>query len=41
MKRVIIVATLLGLFMIQLGCRSEGGGVDPKKRQERINIDVQ
>jgi hypothetical protein len=40
MKRVIIVATLLGFF-IQTGCRSEGGGVDPKKRQERINIDVQ
>jgi hypothetical protein len=40
MKRVIIVATLLSLFMIQAGCKS-GGGVDPKKREERISIPVE
>jgi hypothetical protein len=41
MKRVIIVATLLSLFIIQAGCKSDGGGVDPKKRQERISIPVE
>jgi hypothetical protein len=41
MKRVIIFATLFSLLMIQTGCKSEGGGVDPKKRQERISIPVE
>jgi hypothetical protein len=40
MKRLLIVGMLLAIVIIQSGCKSEGG-TDPKKRQQRINIDVQ
>jgi hypothetical protein len=40
MKRIALIA-LIGLFILQLGCHSSGGGADPKKRQERISIPVE
>jgi hypothetical protein len=40
MKRLALIAVMC-LFVLQTGCRSNGGGTDPKKRQERINIPVE
>ncbi|HTL30406.1 MAG TPA: hypothetical protein VL282_14340 [Tepidisphaeraceae bacterium] len=39
MKRALAIAILLGLFLTQMGCESHGG-TDPKKRQQKISIDV-
>lgn len=39
MKRILLMAAIVGLLLIQFGCKSEGG-TDPQKRQLKINIDV-
>jgi hypothetical protein len=40
MNRLALIAVIC-LFILQTGCRSSGGGTDPKKRQERISIPVE
>ncbi len=39
MKRILVMAAIVGMLLIQFGCKSEGG-TDPQKRAEKININV-
>jgi hypothetical protein len=39
MKRILAIAVVVGMLLVHVGCKSEGG-VDPQKRQQKISIDV-